>query len=183
MKNKAAVEARKKIQIHNTVGAWCQDTPRWNFPLMMVLIEVPDIENEQNDEVDDLEISLHAIRGTCNSSTMQLPAKVSGKIVLVLVDSGNTHNFLCEGLVPRLGLKIQKKRGLQFVVANDNFQADFYTIPLEGFDMILGVKWLCTLGPILWDFSSLIMQFVVNKKKILWQGQPPEEVPRLSLIQ
>ncbi|KAG8481367.1 hypothetical protein CXB51_026117 [Gossypium anomalum] len=133
---------------------------------------------------------------------MQLTAKVSGKTVLVLVDSGNTHNFLCEGLVPRLGLKIQKKSGLQvcvangervpsigicksvqFVVANDNFQADFYTIPLEGFDMILGVKWLCTLGSILWDFSSLTMQFAINKKKILWQGQHPEEVPRISLIQ
>ncbi|XP_016665517.2 uncharacterized protein [Gossypium hirsutum] len=165
-------------------------------------IEVPDIEDEQDDEVDDLEISLHAIRGTCNSSTMQLTTKMSGKTVLVLVDSGSTHNFLREGLVPRLGLKKQKKSGLQvcvangervpsigicktvqFVVANDNFQADFYTIPLEGFDMILGVKWLCTLGPILWDFSSLTMQFAVNKKKILWQGQHPEEVPRLSLIQ
>ncbi|KAL1172100.1 hypothetical protein V6Z11_A05G326500 [Gossypium hirsutum] len=54
-------------------------------------IEVPDIEDEQDDEVDDLEISLHAIRGTCNSSTMQLPAKVSGKTVLVLVDSGSTQ--------------------------------------------------------------------------------------------
>ncbi|TYH96295.1 hypothetical protein ES332_A12G167400v1 [Gossypium tomentosum] len=74
-------------------------------------IEVPDIEDKQDDKVDDLEISLHAIRGTCNSSTMQLPAKVSGKTVLVFVDSGSTHNFLREGLVPRLGLKIQKKSG------------------------------------------------------------------------
>ncbi|PPS12418.1 hypothetical protein GOBAR_AA08225 [Gossypium barbadense] len=72
-------------------------------------IEVPDIEVEQDDEVDDLEISLHAIRGTWNSSTIQLTAKVSGKTVLVLVNSGSTHNFLREGLVPRLGLKIQKK--------------------------------------------------------------------------
>ncbi|XP_052876295.1 uncharacterized protein LOC128282166 [Gossypium arboreum] len=33
------------------------------------------------------------------------------------------------------------------------------------------------------DSSSLTMQFAVNKKKILWQGQHPEEVLRLSLIQ
>ncbi|PPS12515.1 hypothetical protein GOBAR_AA08125 [Gossypium barbadense] len=39
-------------------------------------IEVADIEDEQDDEADDLENSLYAIRGTCNSSTMQLIAKV-----------------------------------------------------------------------------------------------------------
>ncbi|KAK8503057.1 hypothetical protein V6N12_011317 [Hibiscus sabdariffa] len=39
-------------------------------------IEVPDYEGEQdNDEVDNLEVSLHAISGTRNSSTMQLIAK------------------------------------------------------------------------------------------------------------
>ncbi|PPS04857.1 hypothetical protein GOBAR_AA15790 [Gossypium barbadense] len=31
--NKAAMEARKEIQIRNTVGPWCHDTLRWNFPL------------------------------------------------------------------------------------------------------------------------------------------------------
>ncbi|KAL4366769.1 hypothetical protein GQ457_05G003480 [Hibiscus cannabinus] len=166
-------------------------------------IEVPDYEGEQdNDEVDNLEVSLHAISGTRNSSTMQLIAKVSGVTLLVLVDSGSTHNFLREGLTPKLGLKVWEKPGLQvcvangervpsmgicksvqFLVADDSFQADFYTIPLEGFDVILGVKWLCTLGPILWDFNSLTMKFVVNGKEIIWQGQLLEVVPRLSLMQ
>ncbi|KAL4324350.1 hypothetical protein GQ457_11G020520 [Hibiscus cannabinus] len=157
-------------------------------------IEVPDYEGEQdNDEVDNLEVSLHAISGTRNSSTMKLIAKVSGVTLLVLVDSGSTHNFLREGLTPKLGLKVWEKPGLQvcvangervpsvgicksvqFFVADDSFQADFYTMSLEGVDVILGVKWLCTLGPILWDFNSLTMKFVVNGKEIIWQGQLPE---------
>lgn len=58
-------------------------------------------------------------------------------------------------------------------VANDNFQASFYTIQLERFDVVLGVKWLCTLGLIQWDFNSLTMQFVLNGKKVLWPGQLP----------
>ncbi|PPR80455.1 hypothetical protein GOBAR_AA40257 [Gossypium barbadense] len=33
----AAAEAGKGIQTRNTVGAWCHDTLRWNFPLLMVL--------------------------------------------------------------------------------------------------------------------------------------------------
>ncbi|PPS20094.1 hypothetical protein GOBAR_AA00474 [Gossypium barbadense] len=78
-------------------------------------IKVPDIEYEQDDKVDDLEISLQAIRGTCNSYTMQLTTNVSGKIVLVLVDSRSTYNFQRKGLVPRLGLKIQKNLGCKYV--------------------------------------------------------------------
>jgi len=81
--------------------------------------------------------------------------------------------------VPRMG--ICKLVPLQ--VGDDIFHADFYTIPLEGFDVILGVKWLCTLGPILWDFSSLTMKFVLEGKQILWRGQPSKAEPRLSLMQ
>ncbi|KAJ1381359.1 Retrotransposon gag domain [Sesbania bispinosa] len=161
-------------------------------------IEVPDDESESE---EDMAISLHAISGVRESHTMQLQAKVSGVNVLVLVDSGSTHNFLHEGLIPSLGLEVLKRSGLQvyvangervpsmgicrsvsFMVANDIFQADFYTIPLEGFDVILGVKWLCTLGPILWDFSYMTMVFVINGKEAMWRGQGPEVAPQLSLM-
>jgi hypothetical protein len=30
-------------------------------------------------------------------------------------------------------------------------------IPLDDFDMVLGVQWLCSLGPILWDFDRCCM--------------------------
>lgn len=65
---------------------------------------------------------------------------------------------------------------------NDISQADFYTIPLEGFDVVLGVKWLCTLGPVFWDICSLTMKFFLNGKKVLWKGQPPLAEARLSLM-
>jgi hypothetical protein len=35
-----------------------------------------------------------------------------------------------------------------------------YTLPLEGFDVILGVQWLKSLGLIMWDFAALTMTFV-----------------------
>ena len=40
-------------------------------------------------------------------------------------------------------------------VGDDIFHADFYTIPLEGFDVILGVKWSCTLGTNFMGFQFL----------------------------
>ncbi|KAK5836403.1 hypothetical protein PVK06_012191 [Gossypium arboreum] len=61
-----------------------------------------DDECEQDeDEVDDLEISLHAISGTCNSSIMQLKEKVSRITMLVLVNTDSMQNFLHEGLMPK----------------------------------------------------------------------------------
>ena len=32
--------------------------------------------------------------------------------------------------------------------------------------MVLGIQWLKTLGPIVWDFSTLTMQFAVNGETI-----------------
>ncbi|KAL8153145.1 hypothetical protein V2J09_010905 [Rumex salicifolius] len=80
-------------------------------------IEVPD-SVESDDDDAELEISLNTISGNHSSSTMQLLARVSGIEVSVLVDSGSTHNFLREGLVPSLGLQVCKQPGLQVCVAN-----------------------------------------------------------------
>lgn len=34
-----------------------------------------------------------------------------------------------------------------------------HLLTLEGCDVVLGVDWLGTLGPILWDFINLAMKF------------------------
>ncbi|KAG6482283.1 hypothetical protein ZIOFF_058914 [Zingiber officinale] len=74
-------------------------------------IEVPDDDSEGEEEGETHpEISLHAISRVRNSQTMQLLA-VSHRIpVSVLVDSGSTHNFVREGLVPDLKVEIQIDR-------------------------------------------------------------------------
>jgi hypothetical protein len=96
-----------------------------------------------------------------------------------LVDSGSTHTFIHEVVVHRLGLTVTLRPGLSVKVANgeplqsygvckntpmhiqgETFVTDCYTLPLEGFDLILGVQWLKSLGPIVWDFAALSMAFV-----------------------
>lgn len=39
------------------------------------------------------------------------------------------------------------------------FHVDVFTLHLGGCDAVLGVQWLLKLGPILWDFEHLTMQF------------------------
>jgi hypothetical protein len=50
------------------------------------------------------------------------------------------------------------------------FVVDLYILPLAGCDMVLGIQWLRNLGPILWDFLTLTMQFVYEEKTCLLEG-------------
>ncbi|KAJ0049073.1 hypothetical protein Pint_15837 [Pistacia integerrima] len=62
------------------------------------------------------------------------------------------------GLKPEIGCL------LNVVVANGEI------IKPKGCDIVLGARWLCTVGPILWDFGQMQMQFNINGKKVLLQG-------------
>ena len=54
-----------------------------------------------------------------------------------------------------------------------NLRSDMFALPLGGCDVVLGAQWLRTLGPILWDFAELWMQFSINgTKHTLWGLQP-----------
>ncbi|KAL4196488.1 hypothetical protein AMTRI_Chr04g183510 [Amborella trichopoda] len=49
-------------------------------------------------------------------------------------------------------LKLAEKVGLQ---------------PVFGYDVVLETQWLCTLGPIVWDFAELQMKFYIERKELL----------------
>jgi hypothetical protein len=43
-------------------------------------------------------------------------------------------------------------------------------IILAGCDMMLGIQWLVTLGPIIWNFKVLTMEFTMARQSFLLQG-------------
>lgn len=51
--------------------------------------------------------------------------------------------------------------------------SDFIVLPIKGCDMVLGVQWLHSLGPIVWNFASLTMQFGYIGKSCTLQGIMP----------
>ncbi|XP_068663013.1 uncharacterized protein [Aristolochia californica] len=59
---------------------------------------------------------------------------------------------------------------IPFVIEGNTFVADFLVIPLAGFDLVLGIKWLQQLGPILWDFQSLTMSFTQDHHQLTLHG-------------
>ncbi|OMO52671.1 Retrotransposon gag protein [Corchorus olitorius] len=132
-----------------------------------------------NDAENTPVISLNALLGCVGPRTMRIAGKIKNLVVMMLVDSGSTHNFLDTTLAKRLGCTIQTIKGLDVQVANGKTlrcqevcsqlhwevqglsqQSDVFLVSLLGCDMVLGIEWLKTLGPIWWDFSLLVMKFV-----------------------
>jgi hypothetical protein len=141
------------------------------------LMELDD-HDDPDSLANDLGISLHALTGISATNTMQQKITIAGDELLALVDSGSTHTFIDDQVVSHLGLDIMLRPGLSLKVANgekvqsygvckgtsldiqgEQFSIDCYALPLEGFEIILGVHWLKSLGPIMWDFAALSMAF------------------------
>jgi predicted aspartyl protease len=118
---------------------------------------------------------------------MQVQLSINGRDFLALLDSGSTHNFIDSDTADDLHLqRIEAPNSLRVTVANgdriskvgvyngltvqigiESFIIDCYGIKLGGYDFVLGVNWLSSLGPIIWDFNNLIMQFWRHGRRIL----------------
>ncbi|XP_058008100.1 uncharacterized protein LOC131182808 [Hevea brasiliensis] len=150
-------------------------------------------EELQSDEDMDLdpspEISLHAITGTQTSQSMRLRGVWNGLQVLILVDSGSTHSFISLAKLSENGVNVDATAGVRVKVANGEqlhspgickkatinlypifFRVDLFALQLTGFDIVLGVNWLRTLGPILWDFEIMQMSFYFRNQLVELRG-------------
>jgi hypothetical protein len=134
-------------------------------------------------------VSLYAIAGIQTENAMHLPVSIHGHRLVALLDSGSTHNFIDADLMRHLRLSIAPHPTMRILVVNGDrvpcegvahdvalaigtkeFSISCFDINLGDFDVILGVDFLRTLGPILWDFEDLCMAFTQGYRRILWKG-------------
>jgi hypothetical protein len=120
---------------------------------------------------------------------MQLTVRIGDQTLGALVDSGSTHSFISAAATCRLHLEPLLYPGLRVTVANgdrvastgicrdvhifiddEEFVTDLFVILLGSYDMVLGAKWLRTLGPILWDFEQCHMSCWRDDHLVRWQG-------------
>jgi hypothetical protein len=73
---------------------------------------------------------------------------------------GNGSYLHCQGMCQSVPITIQTKQ----------FHLPFYLFPIEGADVVLGIEWLCTLGPIQADFSIPSLTFNHVDGPITLQG-------------
>lgn len=105
---------------------------------------------------------------------MRLNGTVGCCKMVLLVDSGSTHNFISSVAAQKMGITPKAAGKMEVLVANSEklfsggisrevtimlggfpFTVDFYVLEIERCEAVLGAVRLKTLGPILWDFSSL----------------------------
>ncbi|XP_074298103.1 uncharacterized protein LOC141628919 [Silene latifolia] len=154
-------------------------------------IDLNTVENdtEENSVEEQPLISLNAMSGHNSFQTMRVTGKVRSQSVHILIDSGSTHNFLDEEVAKKLGCRISGTYPLEVSVANGDkimttkvcrkfkwqlhgveFSADVMVVPLGGCEMVLGIQWLASLGPVSWDFKELRMEFLYREKKVVLRG-------------
>lgn len=120
------------------------------------------------------------------------------KSLQVLLDSGSTHNFLDLEVAKKLGCKLEPVPPMSVIAGGGNriqapyicrrftcqiqqttFTADVIVLPLRCYDLILGIPFLKTLSPIVWDFNSLTMEFTHKGRRFVLRGS---QKPSLKMI-
>jgi hypothetical protein len=121
-------------------------------------------------------ISLNALTSFSAPQTLKLISYINHRKVIILVDSGSTHNFIQRHITQETHCYIHAVNNFQIMIANggsmkcggccenvrlqindDHLKSHMFTIDMGGCDIVLGADWLRSLGPILMDFKALTM--------------------------
>lgn len=145
-------------------------------------------------------ISYHALTGGISPSTLRFTGQINGSPVQVLVDGGSTHNFVQTRAAKHLRLPVESIHPISVMVGSgqrlrsegvvrqhsleiqgSTLVEDFYVLPFHGADVVLGVAWLASLGPVLTDYAKRIFEFTRDGTTRTWQGDCPTDAQPIQL--
>ncbi|XP_031475552.1 uncharacterized protein LOC116247516 [Nymphaea colorata] len=171
-------------------------------PMIEEIDETEAREEPQEQEGPPPEGACHAMTDPNRPDAMRVIGHIGKRRVLVLLDSGATHNFVGDHLAKELKCTMEEHPALRVLVANGEclpctrkcanvklvlqkipFTVDLLVVPLPSVDIILGVKWLKTLGRIWWDFST--MEMCLPKEgggeEVVLRAVDPSMAPKAAL--
>ena len=138
--------------------------------------------------------------GLTTLGTMKIKGTIGTKEVIILVDSGTTHNFLSLDLVQQLalplatttsygvmmgtGISMKGKgicRGVCILMQGLIVVEDFLPLELGNTNVILGMPWLGTLGDVKVNWKMLTMKIKIGKAVIVLKGDPSLSWTEVSL--
>ncbi|WVZ21021.1 hypothetical protein V8G54_008343 [Vigna mungo] len=159
-----------------------------------VLLLAEDEEEVANDEVGEfesktMELFACSAEGMTPPKTTKLVGWVGGRRMVVLIDSGASHNFVSKDLAEDLKLPVTEmssylvslgdgRKKLQLSLGEAMVVEDFYLFDLGGVGIILGVAWLAKLGEMVINWRDMTMSYYLEGKRIqirdlVKQGLPP----------
>lgn len=136
----------------------------------VLAIEVNEAEDDEMGEMSLMHLDQMANR---TPQVIRFQGEVKGVPVLVLVDSGATHNFISQKLVSKMDWPMEKTsqmriklgdgfqtmtqgvcRGVELKIGGFRIQADMHLFELGGIDVVLGIEWLNTLGDMIMNWKK-----------------------------
>ncbi|XP_060202731.1 uncharacterized protein LOC132631149 [Lycium barbarum] len=154
--------------------------------------EVMKVEDQglevQAHSLQQMEISVHALNGTLGYRTMRVTGYHAKKPLHILIATGSSHNFIDPSVVMKLGctikptipdvvsatngnaMRVDKMCTISWLLQGVEFLADFLLLPLGSCSVVLGVRWLLTLGDIKMNFKKLTMEFWYKGRKHCLRG-------------
>jgi hypothetical protein len=158
-------------------------------PLVSVSPEPIDITPPLDPPKVEPVISLNSFTGFSAPQTLKLIGYIKHRKVIILVDSGSTHNFIHHHIAQETNCYIRVVNNFQIMIANGDsmkcggrcenvclqigdyhLKSHMFAIDMGSCDIVLGAEWLRTLGPILMDFKELTMQFDQEGQQYKFQG-------------
>jgi hypothetical protein len=135
------------------------------------------------------DISLNSLTGFSAPQTLKLIGYIKHTKVIVLFESGRTHNFIHRRISQETNFYIRAINNFQIMIVNGgsikcgghcenvhlqigeyHLKYHMFSIDICSCDIVLGAEWLRTLGPILMDFKELTMQFDQEGQQYKFQG-------------
>jgi hypothetical protein len=159
------------------------------LPLCLSHLKPTDITPPSDPPEVEPVISLNSLTGFSAPQTLKLIGYIKHRKVIILVDSGSTHNFIHRHIAQETHCYIHAVNNFQIMIANGgsmkcggrcenvrlqigdyHLKSHIFAIDMDGCDIVLSADWLRTLGPILMDFKELTMQFDQEGHKYKFQG-------------
>lgn len=154
--------------------------------------EIEDDSEESSPEMSELaELSLNSVVGLSSPRTMKLRGTIQNEDVVVMIDSGASHNFISNQLVKKLGLVMVETKGygvimgtgvavkgagvcqdIEIWMQNYSLTTSLLPLKLRNADVILGVQWLETLGDVRTNWKEQRMRLKSKGVTVTLQGDP-----------
>lgn len=73
---------------------------------------------EAGEDLEGVELSLNAIEGLSEPKILKLRGELLGRMIVVMIDCGATHNFVSPQLIQTLGLPISETKPYVVLIGN-----------------------------------------------------------------